>query len=246
MPRLNTMSAVAAVALATALPIPSADAAADLTIVGGTHGFIPGGAHNDILGPLFGQSGLGGVFGGQLAVTEVAAGAIVSLGFELLGYEAAYDNSFVFAGEVLFTSPQPRDIAEALDDPLSGFRFDLGPILGGPIDFGFGIGRTDGGVDVANGANPDDADGTAGANFFLGIVDEPAARAGRSAYVFLDDGGAGPDDDHDDMAVRITVTERPAEQDVSEPVTMALVGAGLVGAGLAARRRLSGGAGAEG
>jgi hypothetical protein len=58
---------------------------------------------------------------------------------------------------------------------------------------------------------------------------------GSAAQVILgyDDGGAGPDNDYDDMIVRLAF--EPAV--VAEPGTLGLLGAGLVAMGVAARRR---------
>lgn len=57
---------------------------------------------------------------------------------------------------------------------------------------------------------------------------------GDSAWLFWDDSGAGPDDNHDDMIIRAVFT--PAIS-VPEPGTLALFGLGLLGTALGARRR---------
>ena len=56
------------------------------------------------------------------------------------------------------------------------------------------------------------------------------SNIGRSLILFLDDSGAGPDDDHDDFAVRVEATHAP------EPATMLLFGSGLAGIGVFRKR----------
>jgi hypothetical protein len=57
---------------------------------------------------------------------------------------------------------------------------------------------------------------------------------GNSAWLFWDDSGAGPDDNHDDMIIRAVFT--PATS-VPEPGTLAPFGLGLLGIGLARRKK---------
>ncbi|MGQ0430506.1 MAG: PEP-CTERM sorting domain-containing protein [Gammaproteobacteria bacterium] len=54
-----------------------------------------------------------------------------------------------------------------------------------------------------------------------------------NTWIFWDDSGAGPDDNHDDMLIRAVFRPRS----VSEPGTLALLGLGLVSLGFARRLR---------
>jgi hypothetical protein len=57
---------------------------------------------------------------------------------------------------------------------------------------------------------------------------------GNSAWLFWDDSGAGPDDNHDDMIIRAVFNPTTS---VPEPGTLALFGLGLLGIGLARRKK---------
>jgi hypothetical protein len=80
---------------------------------------------------------------------------------------------------------------------------------------------------LANGSNPDNTG--EGLNFFTSFDSNPLAIAGSSLVLFLDDGGAGSDEDHDDMSIRIAVEP--------EPGTMTVFGVGLIALGWVGTRR---------
>jgi hypothetical protein len=237
--RATALSAAAAL-LALAAHSPAAQAAADLSIDGGIGGAITSRSGNSLVGGLFGNTGLDGIFGGQLVLQNVAADSTVDLVFDLFGYEAGYNTGFVTGSTVAFTSPLSRELAPDFDNPLDSFR--LTAVSGGLVDFGFGLNRTDGVVSLANGENSV----SRRAGFFLSIADTPE-RPNSQAYIFLDDGGGGPDNDYDDMFLRVRVDETArggnssddsaAAQMIREPATLAVVGVGLIGAGIALRRR---------
>jgi hypothetical protein len=226
------MTKVLGLALAGALSlgIAAPAQAGFFSFVGGTAGTIPGpGGINDYLGPLFGgASSLNGYYGSQVSVNVPGSGTLT---IEFFGAEATFHNEFNLGATELFDHAGGSVIASDLNSPLATFSTAFTGT--GPLAFSFDFNNDAG--SVVNGANPDDSGHAAMANFFASCSPTGPGNPATcdTIYLFLDDAGNGPDDNHDDFLVRMTISETA----VPEPATLSIFGAGLLAAYGARRRR---------
>ena len=206
-------------------------AKATLILSGGTAGTIPNGASNEFLGPLFGGAAFAsGYYDSQILLDT--GGQMATVVFEFYGAEAGYHNEFNISDSPpieLFDHPGGTFIAPSLSAPLStvsGFVVSSGPTL---VSFSFDINND--ALHLLNGFNSV----AAGPNFFASCapIGPGNPTSCDSVYLFLDDGGAGPDNDHDDFLVRMTLNAI----DVPEPSSLAQFAAGAVAIGFVLRRR---------
>ena len=190
----------------------------------GTNQFIP----DLTLGPT-----IGGYYGAQLYLV----GGTVDITAEWYGGEAGYNNQFKWGSDTPFSHPGGDTTGNTVDG-----TYVANAVSPGLLPFSFFTPQT--GLTVANGANPDNS-GT-GPNFFVTFYDLTPGIAntapggpggGQFVWIFFDDGGAANDDNHDDMAIKLTITGDGHFEAVPEPGSMILLGSGL--AALLARRRRS-------
>lgn len=205
-----------------------------------TFGSIPDGAVNEFLSTNFGGGAVGpveGWYGAQLYLS----GGPLQITVDYFGAEAGFQNSFSGFGGACSFNHGGGTTFNALGNPLQ--TCVVNNVASGLLDFGF-ISGLPGIAD--NGSNPDNSLG-ATPNFFVSLTstaglggldnngDLSTAGSGTIAWLFLDDGGAGDDDNHDDMVVRLSITG--GSIGIPEPGTVALLGAALLGMGAVRRRR---------
>ena len=195
----KAMMAAAAALLAMAT---TASAATTLHIDGGAAGDIPGGAAtNDFLSSPLGvslgfSSPTSGYFGSSISLSGWNSGAVLQV--SVLGYEAGYHNRFTGLGGT-YTSPG----GSMFVDSLASWIYT--PVADGDLTFEFD--SITSGQSVANG----DTNAPTGMNFFATFgPGYETDTSGSVLWLFLDDDGAGPDDNHDDLVVRIAAVPLPA------------------------------------
>ncbi len=131
--------------------------------------------------------------------------------------EAGYRNQFLVGGEVAIDNSGNR----------SWSNRDAGiyePAAAGLLNFAFCA------VDISRCYSNADNDRSYSNSFqSIGMW---LTNGGNTAWLLWDDSGAGPDDNHDDLIVRLTYRSVP------EPGTLALLGLGLVGVALVRRKTL--------
>jgi hypothetical protein len=177
-----------------------------LQAIGTTQNYVTP-AHNNVM------AGVNGFIGGNLFFADAA-----DIVWTFLGKEAGYTNTLIAGGCSIASSVTPGSSAATCTSSHSGGALQWQFTVWNPWMPGF-----------MPSVNPGNNSPTSNASVFFSIINA------SEFYIALDDGGAGPDDNHDDWFGRGRIVPRVVS--VPEPGALALFGALALASGIAMRGR---------
>lgn len=154
---------------------------------------------------------------------SLATDAAGTVTYYYYGKEAGYENVFS-AGALSYNSGFTPTLQNYFAAPIKIGSVDVGA---GLLNFGFCAYSAPGASQgcVSNAQND---------TLNMSNVQSIAFNiSGNTAFLFWDDSGGGPDDNHDDMLIKAVFTPKS----VPEPATLGLLGLGLLGTWVGSKRR---------
>ena len=214
LPTLAAAFAAAALTLGVATP-----ASAVLMSQGGIAGQIGTADDNNGVMPIYGTSTRDGFYGANLFLTGGPATVTVTF----LGREAEFNNMFEWDGSTIFSN---NDFGDNVFSNAGFASQSFLNVASGVLPFLFSTPNGD----AVNGSNGDNTDPEV-PNFFLSFDNNATGTSGNSVVLWLDD-ARQVDDNHDDMAIRISVATP-----IPLPASVLMLFAALGGLGALSRKR---------
>jgi len=156
--------------------------------------------------------------------TSLGIDAAGSVTYYYYGKEAGYQNVFLTDNLFYATGFTPT-VQNHFADPITIGTVD--DLSAGTLDFAF---CAFSGPITLQGCVTNQENDKTGWNYRQSMAFNVA---GDTAWLFWDDSGAGPDDNHDDMIIKAVFTPKA----VPEPATLGLFGLGLLAVWAGSRRR---------
>lgn len=175
---------------------------------------------------------------GWYGATLFLVGGPADIEVSYIGSEAGFENEFWWDGALFAKTTGIAGTGvwdkDGLLNEFGSFKQTFTNVASGALEFFF---KSPLGSAINGVTNPNPKLGEAGPNFFVTFENENAA-GGQVAYLWFDDDGAGSDDNHDDMAIRIAISSGSLSA-IPLPAAGWLLLAGLGGLGALRRFRKS-------